>query len=114
MLFKINVTDTQVGIKLFRAPVIQAILPQLEINRYGFDLELLSLAKMHGFGRILEAPIHIDYFGGQNRFFLSDIVHVLRVGASLLKDTFKLYLRLRKMTPVVQAAGASRKDERVA
>ncbi|MGE0527840.1 MAG: glycosyltransferase family 2 protein, partial [Bdellovibrionales bacterium] len=37
VVFRINVTDTQVGIKLFRKEVVQAILPHLELNRYGFD-----------------------------------------------------------------------------
>src|ERR1035437_6643648 len=36
-VFKVQITDTQVGIKLFRREVIDAVLPHLEINRYGFD-----------------------------------------------------------------------------
>jgi glycosyltransferase involved in cell wall biosynthesis len=100
-LFQIHVTDTQVGIKLFRRSVIDAILPYLEVNRYGFDLEILSLAKRMGYGFVLEAPIRLDYFR-QDRFVVHDLFHVFKVGFSLLKDTLELYLRLRKI-PAVQA-----------
>lgn len=96
-LFDLDVTDTQVGIKLFRREVIDAILPDLQIDRYGFDLELLSLARLKGFGKILEAPVRLDYFGRQNRFVLSDLGHVVRVGLSLLTDTYRLWRRIRHL-----------------
>ncbi len=96
-LFQIDVTDTQVGIKIFRKPVIDAILPHLEVNRYGFDLELLSLAKIFGFGKVLEAPIRLDYFDRNQRNVMRDLWHVVRVGLSLLSDTWLLYQRLAKL-----------------
>lgn len=96
MLFKINVTDTQVGMKLFRKDVIQAILPYLKIDRYGFDLELLSFAHALGYKKILEAPVSLDYFVTSRRFILFDLAHVFKVGFSLISDTFRLYRRLRK------------------
>lgn len=99
LLFHIDVTDTQVGIKLFRREVIDAILPHLQINRYGFDLELLSLAKLHGFDSMLEAPIRMDYFNRNSRPLRLEMFHVMKVGFSLLSDTIKLYLRLRKIQP---------------
>lgn len=95
VLFDIDVTDTQVGIKLFRREVIQAVLPQLRIDRYGFDLELLCLAKKHGFGKILEAPIEMNYFLKNKKNTVREILHVLRVGSSLTLDTLKLYFRIR-------------------
>ncbi len=96
-LFDVDVTDTQVGIKLFRRDVVDAILPHLEIDRYGFDLELLSLAKLHGFGNVLEAPIRLDYFLTNERFIGTELLHVFRVGFSLLKDTLILYWRIRQV-----------------
>lgn len=94
-LFHVDVTDTQVGIKLFRRQVIEDVLPLLRIDRYGFDLEILSLATLKGHRRILEAPIRMDYFSRQNRNPFTDIPHVLRVGLSLLVDTWRLYMRLQ-------------------
>jgi glycosyltransferase involved in cell wall biosynthesis len=96
-LFQVDVTDTQVGIKLFRRAVIDAILPHLQIDRYGFDLELLSLAKLHGFGYVLEAPIQIDYFEKNKKSIFRECVHVLRVGFSLMRDTLRLYRRLQAL-----------------
>jgi glycosyltransferase involved in cell wall biosynthesis len=95
-LFKIDVSDTQVGIKLFKRDVLKDILPYLEINRYGFDLEILSLANMFGHKEILEAPIRLDYFV-QKRAISKDLLHVLKVGMSLLVDTFKLHSKLNKL-----------------
>jgi len=108
-LFDVDVTDSQVGIKLFRREVIEAILPHLEINRYGFDLELLTLAKIKGFDRVLEAPIRLDYFlrRSNHRWFATELFHVLRVGFSLLKDTFKLYLRMRHIQSLQETPAES-------
>ncbi len=103
--FKVDVTDTQVGIKLFRREVIQTILPHLEVNRYGFDLELLSLAKAFGFGNMLEAPIRMDYFIKNERIPGAELFHVWRIGFSLLKDTAKLYLRIRKIRKTAALSG---------
>lgn len=96
-LFSVDVTDTQVGMKLFRRPVIDAILPNLRIDRYGFDLEILCLAKAYGFGKMLEAPVRLDYFSNNNRAVVKDITHVFRVGLSLLADTWRLYRRLKSI-----------------
>jgi dolichol-phosphate mannosyltransferase len=102
-LFSLDVTDTQVGIKLLRADVVKAILPDLQIDRYGFDLEILSLAKIHGFDSVLEAPIQMDYFGGGGkRPFFRDIAHVFLIGTSLLKDVFRLHSRLKKIQPIAK------------
>jgi glycosyltransferase involved in cell wall biosynthesis len=97
LLFRINVTDSQVGIKLFRREVIDAVLPHLRTNRYGFDLEILGLAKLKGFDQVLEAPVRLDYFGRGRRSIALDLTHVTRVGLSLLIDTLRLYRRLRRL-----------------
>jgi glycosyltransferase involved in cell wall biosynthesis len=94
-LFDVEVTDTQVGIKLFRREVIDAILPHLEIDRYGFDLELLMLAKVFGFANVMEAPIRLDYFNTNTKSAPADMLRVVRVGFHLLADTLKLYARKR-------------------
>ncbi len=106
-LFKIDVSDTQVGIKLFKRQVLQDVLPHLEINRYGFDLEILSLANMFGHTEILEAPIRLDYFV-QSRRVAKDLIHVINVGLSLLVDTFKLYFKLKKLRATLDLAKAQK------
>lgn len=96
-LFDINVTDTQVGLKLFHRRVLVAIIDDLRINRYGFDLEMLSLARLRGYSKILEAPIRMDYFAKNRRSLRFELWHVFRVGLSLMKDTWKLYKRIQKL-----------------
>ncbi|NJM09557.1 MAG: glycosyltransferase family 2 protein [Bdellovibrionaceae bacterium] len=97
VMFSVDATDTQVGIKLFRKEVISAILPDLRIDRYGFDLEILTLAKIHGFSRILEAPVQMDYFLRNRRALPIELAHIFKVGTSLLIDTLKLYRRTRRL-----------------
>ncbi len=99
-LFDINVTDTQVGIKLFHQRVLHAIRDDLRINRYGFDLEILSLAALRGYSKILEAPVRMDYFAKNRRSLRFELWHVFRVGSSLLVDTWNLYKRIQKLKSV--------------
>jgi hypothetical protein len=61
VLFRINVRDTQAGIKIFRKNVIEAIFPRLIEKKFAGDLEMLVVAKKLGFNRIYEAPIRLDY-----------------------------------------------------
>jgi glycosyltransferase involved in cell wall biosynthesis len=96
-LFHLEVTDTQVGIKLFRKEVITAVLPDLQLDRYGFDLEVLALARMHGFTHFLEAPIRLDYFRCNNRNLAREVAHIARVGIDIACDIWKLYRRIRRL-----------------
>lgn len=82
---------------MFRREVIESVLPYLEINRYGFDLEILSLASLMGYKKILEAPIKLDYFLKNNRTASKDLFHVLKVGRNLILETLTLYIRIRKI-----------------
>jgi glycosyltransferase involved in cell wall biosynthesis/O-antigen/teichoic acid export membrane protein len=61
LLFRVNVRDTQTGLKLVRRDVLAAVLPRLFEKRYAFDLELLVVARTLGYKRIFEAPVRIDY-----------------------------------------------------
>jgi O-antigen/teichoic acid export membrane protein len=61
VLFRVNVRDTQTGLKLIRRDVLAAVLPQMFEKRYAFDLEFLVVARLMGFTRVLEAPVRLDY-----------------------------------------------------
>jgi glycosyltransferase involved in cell wall biosynthesis/O-antigen/teichoic acid export membrane protein len=66
LLFRVNVRDTQTGLKLIRRDVLAAVLPRLLEKRYAFDLELLVAARSLGYKRVFEAPVRIEYkFGSQ-------------------------------------------------
>lgn len=95
--FDLDVTDTQVGIKLFRNKVIHAVRNHLEINRYGFDIEVLALAKALGYGKMLEAPVSLEYFQKSQRNPIQEFSHVFRIGFHILKDTVQVYKKLNRL-----------------
>jgi len=88
VLFNLDVRDTQVGIKLFRRALVDAVVPHLLVKRYAFDLELLAVASDSGFRRIGELPVRLDY-----RFSESGL-DPLAVTQALV-DTAAVFYRLR-------------------
>ena len=60
-LFRIDVADTQTGIKLFRREVLADVLPLVVERGFVFDLELLVVARQRGWRRVLEAPVIIEH-----------------------------------------------------
>lgn len=51
-----GIKDTQAGFKVFTAKATQAVFPKLTIDRWGFDVEALAVARHLGF-TISEQPI---------------------------------------------------------
>lgn len=90
LLFDINVTDTQSGLKIFKRKVIKKILPKLLVKRYAMDIEMLAVANHYGFTRIYEAPIEI-------RYQFEDLTHAstLRSIIRMIWDTLAVFYRLR-------------------
>lgn len=93
LLFSLRVTDSQVGLKLFKREVISAILPELRIDRYGFDLEMLVLARQKGFKNMLEAPVQLEYFNMHRKNLFKELSHVIHISLVIFMDTLKLYSR---------------------
>jgi dolichyl-phosphate beta-glucosyltransferase len=52
----IEFSDTQCGFKAFRMPRARIIFEQQRVERFGFDPEILFLAKRHGL-RVAEVPV---------------------------------------------------------
>ena len=59
-LFRLNVKDTQVGLKLFKREVLEEIMPTIMVKRYAFDIELLANAIGRGY-RIVDAPVELTF-----------------------------------------------------
>jgi hypothetical protein len=95
--FNFNVTDTQVGIKMFRREVVREIGPWLKADSYAADLEILGVAARLGFRTMIEAPVRLDYFMRGKRSLLRDLFHTLRVGCLLLLDACRVWWRLRSV-----------------
>ena len=86
-LFRLNIRDTQTGIKLVRRDVLAAVLPRMVEKRFAFDLELFVIARRLGYRRFLEAPIRL-------RHQFTSTVSWRSVYRSLL-DTAAIWYRLR-------------------
>src|SRR5262249_5218014 len=88
MLFRLDVRDTQVGLKVLNRRVVDDVVPLLLVKQFAFDLELLAVSTALGHGRIRELPVRLDY-----RFTGSALgsATVLRA----LWDTGAIFYRLR-------------------
>src|SRR4029079_15842804 len=88
LLFRLDVRDTQVGLKVFHRRVVDEVVPLLLVKQFAFDIELLAVATALGFGRIKEMPVRLQY-----RFTGSALRSATVVRALL--DTAAVFYRLR-------------------
>jgi dolichyl-phosphate beta-glucosyltransferase len=80
-----GIHDTQCGFKLFRRQVAEDLFSVASVNGYGFDLELLYIAKRRGY-RIVEVPINwADQPGSK--------VRPVRDGLAMLRDLLSVRRR---------------------
>lgn len=86
LLFQLKIRDTQVGLKLFRREVLDAVLPRILVKQFAFDLELLVVANHLGFRRIVEAPVKLHHG------FVSSVTW--RAVYQTLWDTLAIFYRL--------------------
>jgi len=87
LLFRLDVRDTQAGIKLVRRDVLVDVLPSMVEQGFAFDLELLVVARLFGYRHLVEAPVRIG------RRFTSTVSP--KVVAEMLRDTLAIWWRLR-------------------
>ena len=85
-LFGLNLTDTQVGLKLYQRQVLDKVIPKIIIKNWAFDLEILVVAYNFGFKRVIEAPIEIKKHFGGKELTSSNVYHLLR-------DTLAIFYR---------------------
>lgn len=60
-LFRISVSDTQVGIKVFSRQTLRNAILHTHERGFAFDLELLTVAHKLGHHKIIEAPVRITH-----------------------------------------------------
>jgi|GEM_PF-72513 len=95
VLFGLPVRDTQTGIKVFRAEVLQRISTLSRAHKFAFDLELLCLAHLFGY-RLIDAPVTLEFRRGTfGRIRLKDIV-------TIFHDTINIFVRLRMFQRIVK------------
>lgn len=88
LLFRLNVKDTQTGLKLFRADAIKPVMRRILVKRFAYDIEVLAILHRRGC-KIKSAPVEINFqrglYGSRIRF--KDIINVFR-------DTMAVFYRL--------------------
>lgn len=85
ILFRLDLKDTQVGIKAFRREVLEKAFPRLVVKAYAFDLELLVVATLLGNKNIIEAPVTLNYN-------FSSTIHMNSI-LKILQDTAAIFYR---------------------
>lgn len=93
ILFRLNVKDTQTGIKVFKAAVVKNILGMVRTQGFAYDIEILAVAARFGC-KIVEQPVEIKYTRGQSfgRIRLKDI---LKMAGDTLRIFFWLKVKKR-------------------
>ena len=86
LMFNLNITDTQVGIKLFRKNILDQIFPKLLVRKFAFDVELLVNARKLGY-HITEMPVVLNYHH-TSRLNLRAIWHIFL-------DTMAIFYRMK-------------------
>ena len=87
MLFKLDIDDTQVGIKMYRNQYLQEVLPILREEGFSLDLELFIAFAAHGHKKFVEMPVEIVRTG-------SSTISVGNI-ATALWDMFRIFWRAR-------------------
>jgi len=90
LLFRLDVRDTQAGIKLVRRDVLVDVLPSMVEQGFAFDLELLVVARLFGYRHLVEAPVRIG------RRFTSTVSP--KVVAEMLRDTLAIWCDCESVT----------------
>ena len=99
LLFRLDVKDTQTGLKVFRREVAEQVVPLLLVKRYAFDIELLAVARAFGFRRVQEMPVKLDYqFAGSGVRSRSALAAVVDAAAVFYRlRVLKTYQRKRAL-----------------
>jgi len=92
---RLKFKDTQCGFKAFKRPAVRAIFPQQRIERWGFDPEILFLARKFGF-KVQEVSVAWGHSGETRINPLVDgfrmFVEMLRVRWYALSGKYKYTL----------------------
>lgn len=97
--FKVPIRDTQCGAKVLTREAVQAVLPEIGITRWAFDVDLLFKLRRAGF-RIIEHPtVWHDVGGSQLRIVRASVeMFVAIVRLRLLYSPFKWIVALYDRT----------------
>jgi glycosyltransferase involved in cell wall biosynthesis len=75
-------SDTQCGFKLFRKDAARTIFRRASLRRFGFDVEILFIAKLYGF-KTVEVPVRWNHVEGTK-------VSMFRDSADMFLDLLRI------------------------
>jgi O-antigen/teichoic acid export membrane protein len=87
VLFRLQIRDSQTGLKLVRREVLADVLPRMIEKRFAFDLEMFVVARYLGYSRLFEAPIRIEH-QFTSTISVKSVLH-------MFTDTAAIFYRLR-------------------
>lgn len=102
LLLGLDVSDTQVGMKLLRAEAVESVMPLLLVDGYAIDVELLAVARAQGFD-IAEAPVTLE-FGGDSGVDWPSVARIVRdtLGVCCRQHLFGTYETLERTAEYVR------------
>ncbi len=107
-LLGLEFKDTQCGMKAFTRDAAQALFEHQSIDGWGFDPELLLIARRFGF-RVTEVPIELNHDYATSRFrpFRDGISTFTELFSIVVRDAVGAYPRAVKAPTVVLPAATS-------
>lgn len=86
-----GIKDTQLGFKVFTRQAAQEIFSRLTVFRWGFDMEVLTIAKQRGY-QIKEVPVLWREQGGSHvplKAYLESLKDLLKIKLNVLRGAYK-------------------------
>jgi dolichyl-phosphate beta-glucosyltransferase len=87
VLLRLDFKDTQCGFKAFSRRAVQTVFPRQRIERWGFDPELLFLARRSGL-KIREVPVEWSHVAGTRISPLRDGLHMFAEALKIRWNAF--------------------------
>ena len=87
-----DIKDSQRGFKLFSAKAAEKVFPKQTIMRWGFDIEILALAKKMGF-KIKEVPVNWSNPGESKvtlKSYIRTFQELLKIKYNLITNKYRL------------------------
>jgi glycosyltransferase involved in cell wall biosynthesis len=80
-----GIQDSQCGFKMFTADAVRAIFPQVTVDGWAFDVEVLTIARARGL-RVVEVPIEWHYRRESQ-------INMVRDGFAMLREVLRIRAR---------------------
>jgi dolichyl-phosphate beta-glucosyltransferase len=94
-----NIRDTQCGFKVFRKKAVKNIIPQMTIDGFAFDAEMLALAQYLDF-KIAKIPVYwVNYPNSRVgiKGYLSSLKDICRIKWNFIRGKYKVKNKIKSL-----------------